>query len=131
MSPDISPERKLAAIRTQVIRIAPMGLFVAVGIGGWLLADSESLRVRRNLQAIEEGQGFDKKEIDIGTYRIYIRAPQRDGRLGEMVEVGDRALGNALRSIREDTGCEINNVSKIDREEFPQFGTFVVTTRCR
>lgn len=42
MSPDISPERKLAAIRTQVIMIAPMGLLVAVGIGGWLLPVADS-----------------------------------------------------------------------------------------
>ncbi|KAF0247642.1 MAG: hypothetical protein FD167_2960, partial [bacterium] len=98
------------------------------------------------LRILNDGS-FDPNELsklDDGVFRVTIRRPwnlnqelrRSPSRTNlsreEETAVADRALGNALRAVREQAGCSVNNISRLDTPVglYPQFGTFTVTTRC-
>jgi hypothetical protein len=76
--------------------------------------------------------------LDSATYRVVVNRPWIDGTSGtsfggvDKAIIGDHALGNALKTVRGISGCEINSVDRLDAPigDYPQFGTFAVTTRC-
>lgn len=148
LSPEVNIKRVL--VRT--------GLGVAAGgvvVGGFLgLAYSGAeAKVNKRMaaeQILNDG-GFDLKDLsklEEGSFRINVRRPwsldeevHRSKNTGlsetglsreEEQLVADRSFGNALKTVREQAGCPVNSINRLDVPVgfYPHFGTYVVITRC-
>ncbi|MDO8619109.1 MAG: hypothetical protein Q7R49_04185 [Candidatus Daviesbacteria bacterium] len=123
-----------------------VGLLVATiwGLNGLYMVYTDFLtdRSQKIEKDIENGV-FNSKDIgklNDGIFRVHVRSPWVWMPFGADIkginDIGDHAYGNALRAVIKEagSGCEITSVSRMDTttpvDNYPQFGTFTVTTHC-
>jgi hypothetical protein len=131
-------------------RVAVRTGLIALGISGAVYGISQMIRsadesYQKEKAAVEDimtGRNIEELSLlDKGTFRIIVRRPWDDSTNSssnkdfagyDKTSVADRALGNALRTVRGVSGCEVNSVNGLGKTDpvYPQFGNFTVTTRC-
>ncbi len=128
--------------RTGLVALSATGLFGVIALAniGTAKGDEDYRTQKATVEAIMAGRDIQELSLlDVGTFRVVVRRPwdpqseKGDDYMGfNKTNIGDRALGNALKAVREISRCEVNSVNRLDvaTDQYSQFGTFTVTTRC-